>query len=177
MKRWLRWPFPSWLLVVASLAPPVRAGSGAEETSRVLAEKLFQEAKRALAENKLAEGCTKLADSHRLDPAGGTVLLLAACLERRGRVASAWSSYHEALGFARRDGREDRVLRNEGEDAVEGDVRFAEAGEVADRDAIVLERALERGEVLRCCMPGGIAGEAGLEELTGVLEVLHAPGR
>lgn len=75
------------------------------------AETLFQEAKDALEGDRVGEACSKLAESHRLDPAGGTVLLLGLCREREGKLASAWASLHEALAFARRDGRSDRADR------------------------------------------------------------------
>lgn len=79
------------------------------EMRRALAERLFQEGRRALQQQDHALACERLAESHRLDPAGGTVLLLATCLEARGLLASAWSRYHEAAAMARRDHRADRA--------------------------------------------------------------------
>jgi len=50
----------------------------------------------------------KLAESHRLDPAGGTVLLLGLCYEQQGRLASAWAALRSARAMARKTGRKDR---------------------------------------------------------------------
>lgn len=99
------------LLVWSTASVAASPEDSSDTTPNLLAEKLFQEAKRSIAAGRLREGCSKLADSHRLDPAGGTVLLLAGCLERAGALASAWTRYHEAIAFARRDGRDDRAER------------------------------------------------------------------
>jgi hypothetical protein len=83
----------------------------AAQTNEAIAESLFIEGKQLFTEKKYAEACQKLAQSHRADPAGGTVLLLAMCYEQQGRTASAWAKYGEALALARRDGRPDREQR------------------------------------------------------------------
>jgi len=73
------------------------------------AEALFQEAKVLIRDGKHGEACPKLAESHRLDPAGGTVLTLALCHQAVAQLASAWVRYREAIAFAKRDGRSDRL--------------------------------------------------------------------
>jgi hypothetical protein len=89
----------------------VTASAGAQTPDPAMlaaAEALFQEGKRALDEGNYALACPRLADSLQLDPAGGTALLLAICLEAQGKLASAWAAYNGALSLARRDHREDR---------------------------------------------------------------------
>lgn len=83
------------------------------QTHEAVAEALFAEGKQLYLEGRYTEACEKLAQSHKADPAGGTVLLLAMCYEKEGRSASAWVKYSEALAMARRDGRADRADRAE----------------------------------------------------------------
>lgn len=92
-------------LVVASalVAGPASASDPAT------AQTLFDQARKLMNEEKFAEACPKLEESQRLDPAGGTVLHLALCREREGKVATAWALYQDALSYAKRDGRKDRA--------------------------------------------------------------------
>ena len=86
-----------WLvaLAVLAIAAPVRA-QPAE------AEALFREGKRLLAAGDTAGACDKLDASERLDPACGTELNLADCLERDGQLASAWAMFVKAEQTAKR---------------------------------------------------------------------------
>lgn len=92
------------VLAVGALAP---RGASADP---VLAETLFQSGREALAAGDLAAACPKLAESQRLDPAGGTVLLLGLCLEKQGKLASAWAAFEDALSFALREKNDERVV-------------------------------------------------------------------
>lgn len=79
------------------------------ETDRSLAQSLFEQGKQLMQAGNLAQACPKLQESQRLDPGGGTLLNLALCHERQGRIASAWTEFKEALSMARRDGRQERI--------------------------------------------------------------------
>jgi hypothetical protein len=96
----------SWL---SALYPTSARADDAPPENRTLATALFQEGRKLLEENRVAEACRKFEESERLDSGGGTLLNLAACHEREGRTASAWTEFEGALAQARRDGREDRA--------------------------------------------------------------------
>ena len=85
------------------------AGESAAQTSdRVLAQSLFDEARRLMDAGEHAAACPKLAESQKLDPAGGTILNLGLCFEAVGKTASAWAVLEDALAYARRDGHAQR---------------------------------------------------------------------
>jgi serine/threonine-protein kinase len=101
-----------------------------------------------MEQGNFAQACPKLAASHEIDPAGGTVLLLALCYEQVGKTASAWVKFNEALAAARRDGRSDRAERA--------------ASHIAQ-----LEPKLSKLSVL---VPAAVASQEGLElRLDGVV--------
>lgn len=98
-------------LLVALLALAPAVGAQPAVSGEAVAETLFREATTLIQEGKYAEACPKLEASHRADPAGGTVLLLAICYEQTGRTASAWLRFNEARAMARADRRQDREAR------------------------------------------------------------------
>ncbi|WP_146649221.1 tetratricopeptide repeat protein [Labilithrix luteola] len=83
------------VLVLAT--PNFAAAQGPNERA---ADAAFQEGRTALEKGNLLEACTKLAESDRLAPSGRAVLNLGDCYERRGMVASAYSSFLEAAARA-----------------------------------------------------------------------------
>lgn len=87
------------------------------ETSR--ADALFQEGKQLLEQGKFLEACDKLAESDALDPAIGTLGLLAACHEQQGRTATAWREYGETAARAEAVGDERAAFARERVKALE----------------------------------------------------------
>lgn len=72
------------------------------------AQVLFDEGKRLMDAEDYAAACPKLAESQRLDPGNGTLARLAACHEKQGRTATAWSEFAELVTSAQRAGQADR---------------------------------------------------------------------
>ncbi len=93
------------LLIAISLSP---GRAAADPGDVVLAEVLFRDGKDALAHKDYARACPKLAESFRLDPATGTLLALAVCHERQGRLASAWGEYADVASRSKAEQRQDR---------------------------------------------------------------------
>lgn len=61
------------------------------------AEALFLQGREALEAGDFEKACDKFAESQRLDPGAGTLMNLATCEEKLGRLASAWQHWQEAL--------------------------------------------------------------------------------
>ncbi len=94
--------------VLASLALLVAHPARADESASTVATALFEDAMTLMKDGRYAEACPKLRESHRVDPAGGTILNLAICLEKEGKTASAYVAYDEAVAQAMKDGNRER---------------------------------------------------------------------
>lgn len=66
------------------------------------ADKLFAEGKALMSAGRFAEACAKYEASYEADAALGSLLNLADCLERDGRLASAYGRWGDAITFATR---------------------------------------------------------------------------
>ncbi len=99
------------LALVAALGLTLRARAHAETATadRAIAERLYERGRGQIEQGQVAAACDSFAESQRLDPGTGTLLNLAACHEREGKLASAWVEFREAVAAARREKRPDRV--------------------------------------------------------------------
>jgi hypothetical protein len=89
---------------VALIASAMTLASGAAraaDADPATAEALFAAGRTLLEQGDYEAACAKLGESQRLDPAAGTLMNLADCNERRGRLASAWENWRDALGMLR----------------------------------------------------------------------------
>ena len=82
--------------------------AGASAQTAALAEDLFRDGKKLLADKRYDEACPKFAESARIEPSSGVELALGICYEAQGKTASAWGAYSEVVVLARRDARRDR---------------------------------------------------------------------
>ena len=96
------------LVLVAFTATTSARAQERSVADKNLAQSLFDEGRKLLDEGRFAEACPRFADSQRLDPGGGTVLNLALCYEKLGKLASAYSTYGEAISLAVSERRPER---------------------------------------------------------------------
>jgi hypothetical protein len=102
-----RFPRKLWLALGICTAQLVARPSHAEGDA-VAAQALFDQAKQLMSEGKYGDACPKLEESQRLDPGSGTLLNLADCYERQGKLATAWTKFLEAASAAQTVGKADR---------------------------------------------------------------------
>jgi hypothetical protein len=78
------------------------------QSNAAIAEQLFLDGQKLMTAQKYPEACAKFADSQRLDPAMGTLMHLADCNEKAGKLATAWSEFTDVAALAQKAGQADR---------------------------------------------------------------------
>ena len=91
------------IFALATLAALAAAPAVAAQSARPAAVALFDEGRDAMQRGDLDVACSKFAESNRLDPAIGTAFNLANCEERRGRLATAWVLFRQAVARMKPD--------------------------------------------------------------------------
>ncbi len=81
------------MVVLAAVGTTSSARAAPGEPAPVRADQLFREGQAMLARGDVPGACAKLADSYALDPALGTLLNLAYCHEKQGRLYTAWTEF------------------------------------------------------------------------------------
>jgi hypothetical protein len=81
------------------------AGARTAYADEAQAQALLKDGKKLMGAGKLAEACPKLEESQKLDPKSSTLLEVAICHEKQGKLATAWSELIDVEGQARKEGR------------------------------------------------------------------------
>lgn len=89
-----------WVAAIALVLSFATARTASADPA--VADQLFKQAKDLLKEGKIAEACKRFQESFETDPAVGSLMNLADCLERDGRIASAYGRWSEAVELTQR---------------------------------------------------------------------------
>jgi hypothetical protein len=73
------------------------------------AKALFREGRQLMTAGNTAAACDRFGESYALEAASGTLLNLALCHEKLGKIATAWGEYRQAAALARAQDRSDRA--------------------------------------------------------------------
>jgi hypothetical protein len=82
-------------LLIGLLSLPMNAYGQSDPAA---AEVLYNDAQDAKKRGDFAVACPKFEESYRLDPVAPTLVMVAVCEERAGKLADAWSHLQEAAG-------------------------------------------------------------------------------
>lgn len=99
--------FTAGALCAALLLSPSAGAQTAGDKAQ--AEALYQAGRDLMSAGKFADACPKFEASQRLDAGIGTLLYLADCYEKAGRLASAWATFREAESNAMQHGEATRA--------------------------------------------------------------------
>ena len=91
---------PRWAVVAILLY----SASAVADDAAKRAVALFEEGRSLAAQGKDAEACDRFVQSFELEPALGTELNLADCLQRQGYLRRAWGYYDHVARVAKREG-------------------------------------------------------------------------
>lgn len=90
-----------WLAILGVLVAALVAPSAARaQSDSVAAQSMFKEARALLEEGRTEQACALFAKSEALEANVGTLLNLGLCHEKRGKLASGWGAYNEAVRLA-----------------------------------------------------------------------------
>lgn len=146
---------------LASAVAVILGGSAAraQEPARdpVAAEALFKAARALVDKGDYAAGCPKFEASLALNPSASTMINLARCHEREGKLATAWHDYNRALVLNRETAGEQR--RRSLEEIAQKEIAALEPR--MPKLSIVVERAPSGVEVQRdgTTLPAAALGE------------------
>jgi hypothetical protein len=90
---------------ILSIAPRAGAQSTGDPA---IAQAIFEQGRTLMGAGRYDEACDKFRESHRLDPASGTLLNLAVCHEKQHKTATAWAEYNDVVASARREANAER---------------------------------------------------------------------
>jgi len=92
------------LVVIAAIV-----GAASPAAADPAAEQLFRDGRQLLKDGQRDEACERFQRSQDLEPKVGTLLNLADCREKQGRVATAWDDFLQAKALAVRQ-KDDRAI-------------------------------------------------------------------
>ena len=95
------------LLTRTAIAEPKKTDPSSD--ARAMAETLFFAGRGLMDAGRYQEACQRFQESYRLDAAAGTLLNLATCHEKIGKIASAWGEFKQSLAEAEKAKRPDRI--------------------------------------------------------------------